>query len=270
MMSLRAKVYHTLIRSEKKGDLSWYVDLFIITLIFANVIVIFISSINEIALEYEVIFRYFEYFTIIIFTIEYILRLWTANLDPAYKNSFLGTLKYAVSPMAIIDFLAILPFYLTFVGIDLRLIRIFRVFRIFRLFKIVRYVSALNVINDVVRQKREELIISVIFISILLVVSSTVMYHIENEAQPEAFSSIPQTMWWGIATLTTVGYGDIYPITPMGHLLGGIIALFGIGMFALPTGILASGFSQEIARRKKTGATCPCCGQKLGQVQEQP
>lgn len=94
----------------------------------------------------------------------------------------------------------------------------------------------------------------------MLLITSTLMYYIENEAQPENFSSIPQTMWWGIATLTTVGYGDIYPITGFGKLLGGLIAILGIGLFALPTGILASGFSEQLARGNTNSNKCPNCG----------
>lgn len=121
--------------------------------------------------------------------------------------------------------------------------------------------TALALINRVVNQKKEELVISLIFTLFLLLITSTLMYYIENEAQPENFSSIPETMWWGIATLTTVGYGDIYPVTPLGQFIGGVIAVIGIGLFALPTGILASGFSEELSNRKENANCCPTCGQ---------
>lgn len=138
-----------------------------------------------------------------------------------------------------------------------------RIFRIFRLFKIARYVEALSFITRVFKKKKEELVISLIFTLFLLIIAATLMYYVENEAQPENFASIPETMWWGIATLTTVGYGDIYPVTPAGQFLGGVIAIIGIGLFALPTGILASGFSEEIASTKQQQDCCPTCGRPL-------
>lgn len=262
-MQIRKVVYHSLLKSNKIGDLSWFVDLFIIGLILLNVVAILLQSIPTLDRRFYQEFEWFELFSIVVFTAEYLLRLWTANLNPKFHKPISGTIRYTFTPMAIIDLLSVLPFYLAFVGMDLRLLRIMRVFKIFRLFKIARYISALNIINHVFRKKREELVISLIFTLFLLLIASTLMYYVENEVQPDVFSSIPHTMWWGIATLTTVGYGDVYPITPLGHLLGGIIALFGIGLFALPTGILASGFSQELEQKRRNKSVCPTCGQKL-------
>lgn len=237
--------------------------MFIITLIILNVIAIVLESIEPLRQEYQAQFDYFEIFSVIVFTLEYVLRIWTANLIPEYNKPIIGNLRYAFTPLAIIDLLAFLPFYLTFLGVDLRLLRMLRIFRIFRLFKIARYVEALSFITRVFRKKKEELAISLIFTAFLLLIASTLMYYVENIAQPEHFSSIPETMWWGIATLTTVGYGDIYPVTPLGQFLGGMIAVIGIGLFALPTGILASGFSDEISRRKQQDDYCPTCGQQI-------
>lgn len=261
--AVRRRIHNILSVSKKTGDLSWYFDVFIISLIVLNVIAIVLESIAPLRLEFKTYFENFEIFSVVIFTVEYVLRVWTANLIPVYKKPVAGNIKYALTPLAVIDLLAILPFYLPFVGVDLRLLRVLRIFRIFRLFKIARYVEALSFINRVFGRKKEELIISLIFTLFLLLFASTLMYYVENEVQPEVFSSIPETMWWGIATLTTVGYGDVYPITPLGHLLGGVIAIIGIGLFALPTGILASGFSEEISRRKQQGETCPTCGQSI-------
>jgi voltage-gated potassium channel len=260
---MKKQIHNLLTVSKRSGGMSWYIDAFIITLIILNVIAIVLESIEPLRLQFQVYFYIFELFSVIIFTIEYVLRVWTANLIPEYKKPVTGNLKYALTPLAIIDLLAFLPFYLPFIGFDLRLLRILRIFRIFRLFKIARYVEALSFINRVFKQKREELLISLMFTVLLLLVSSTLMYYVENQAQPDQFSSIPETMWWGIATLTTVGYGDMYPVTPLGQFLGGIIALIGIGLFALPTGILASGFSDEIARKKLKDESCPTCGQAM-------
>lgn len=264
-MLMKERIYKILTVSEKTGDLSWFFDIFIITLISLNVLVIVLESIAPLKARYENGFYYFEIFSVIIFSIEYILRVWTANVNPAYRKPFTGNLRYAFTPLAIIDLLAVLPFYLPFVGVDLRLLRMLRLFRLFRLFKIARYIKALSLINRVVKEKKEELTISIVFTFFMLLITSTLMYYVENEAQPENFSSIPATMWWGIATLTTVGYGDVYPITGLGKLLGGGIAIIGIGLFALPTGILASGFSEELSKDKQKSNFCSHCGQEYKQ-----
>jgi voltage-gated potassium channel len=260
---MNQRIYAVLSESKRPGDISWYFDLFIISLILLNVLAILLESVEGLHVRYSKVFNYFEISSVVVFTIEYILRVWTANLDPRFKSTFFGNVRFALTPMAIIDLLAFLPFYLTFTTVDMRFIRALRIFRIFRLFKITRYIIALSLMNRVFRQKREELIISLIFTLFLLLMASNMMYYVENEAQPRIFSSIPETMWWGIATLTTVGYGDIYPVTPLGQFLGGVIAIIGIGLFALPTGILASGFSEELTRIRKGSGFCPTCGQEL-------
>lgn len=260
---MKRRIYKILSVSNKSGDLSWYFDVFIISLIILNVVAIILESIQPLRDQYYHQFFIFEIFSVIIFTVEYILRVWTANLHPKYRKPIKGNIKFAFTPLAIIDLLAFLPFYLPFIGIDLRFFRIVRIVRLFRLFKIVRYVEALSFINRVVKKKKEELVLSLIFMVFLLLVASTLMYYVEHAAQPEEFSSIPDAMWWGIVTITTLGYGDIYPITSLGRILGGVIALIGVGFFALPTGILASGFSEEISIRKQEGEICPTCGSKL-------
>ena len=154
------------------------------------------------------------------------------------------------TPMAMIDLLAILPFYLAFWVTDLRFIRILRLLRIFRVIKVVRYSKALYTFGVVAKEKKEELVIVAVLGGIAIFMASALMYFVENEAQPNAFASIPHAMWWAVATLTTVGYGDITPITGLGKFLGAIIALVGIGMFALPAGILGSAFVEEFEIRR--------------------
>jgi len=260
MATFRHKVYEILEVSKQRDDLSWYVDVFIMTLIVLNVIALILESIEPLLLQYRTFFFWFEAISVLIFSIEYILRIWSANEDPRYRKPFTGNIRYAFTPLLIIDILAILPFFLPFLGIDLRSFRILRIFRIFRIFKVARYIKALTLINDVVREKREELAIAIFFTMFMLLITSTVMYYVENSAQPEQFSNIPETMWWGIATLTTVGYGDVYPITPIGKLLGGMIAIIGVGLFALPAGILASGFSDQLSKSRNDYKYCPHCG----------
>lgn len=259
---MKKQVYDILSGVGKFGRL---INTILIVLITTNVIAIVLESEPDIGKPYEHFFNGFELFSVVIFSMEYVLRLWTANENPAYRKPFTGNLSYAIQPLPIIDFLAILPFYLPFVGIDLRLLRVLRVLRIFRIFKIVRYVKALSLITTVLKDRREELTVSTILMFFMLLITSTLMYYIENDAQPEHFSSIPKTMWWGIATLTTVGYGDVYPITGLGKFLGGMIAIIGVGLFALPAGLLASGFSEELSKKnKKKAQICPHCGKEIG------
>ena len=226
-------------------------DIFIITLITLNVVAVILATVERLDSQYQYYFRIFEIFSVTIFTIEYLLRLWVCTINRNFRNSITGRIKYIFTPFAIIDLLAILPFYLPMIiPLDLRFVRAVRFFRLFRLFKLGRYSKALLLLKKVLKEKKEELILVIFVVFLLLIIFSSLMYFIEKEAQPEAFSSIPEAMWWGIITLTTVGYGDVYPITPLGKILGALIAFLGIGMFALPAGILGSGLV-EVARKKE-------------------
>ena len=211
---------------------------------------------------YEPIFIFVEVASVLIFTVEYLLRVWSSPENPKYANPVSGRLRYILSATAVIDLLAILPFYLAFLPIDLRFIRIIRLFRLFRLLKIARYLKALNLIKDVLHEKKEQIYLSIMFIAFLLIIVSTVMFYVETEAQPDVFTSIPASMWWGIETLTTVGYGDMLPVTAFGRLLGGIISVLGIGLFALPAGILSSGLTEHMQKPGKNHKIkkCPHCG----------
>jgi len=236
--------------------------IFMIILIILNVLSVMVETVEEIAEQYADILLYFEYFSVAIFSIEYFLRIWCCNVNKKYSG-IIGRIKFLFTPMALIDLLSIMPFYLSILmTLDLRFIRLVRLLRIFRLFKIGRYSSAYTLINHVIIAKKEYLTITMIFVITLLIISSCMMYFIEHEAQPQVFSSIPATMWWGIVTLTTVGYGDAYPITPLGKLLSAMLALLGIGLFALPAGILASGFSEEI-QKQHSRKLCPYCGKDV-------
>lgn len=252
------------------GDLpSKLFDIFIMTLISLNVITVILGTVDYLYSRYMLFFWAFEIFSVSVFTIEYLLRLWTCTTDSRFKSFIKGRIRFAVTPLALVDLLAILPFYLPMIiPLDLRFIRALRLFRLFRLFKMGRYSEALKTFGNVLKEKKEELVIAVFSVLIILVIASSLMYFIENETQPEAFSSIPAAMWWGAATLTTVGYGDIYPITPIGKFLGAIIALLGIGMFALPAGILSSGFAEEIQRKHENRRICPHCGKDTAESPE--
>jgi voltage-gated potassium channel len=240
---------------------------FIYGLIILNVITLILESFKELSISFSDYFYYFEVFSVIIFSIEYLLRLWTSDLDKTLKgNSLRKRLKFAFSTLGLIDLIAILPFYLPLIfPFDLRILRILRLFRLLRIFKLGRYSKSLNTITSVLKNTKSELAITGFVAFILLVLSSTIMYYFENEVQPEKFASIGHSFWWAVATLTTVGYGDVFPITAMGKIMSGIIALIGIGFIALPTGIISSAFIERIQEQKKEKNICKCpnCGTEL-------
>ena len=240
------------------GDIpSKVFDICIMTLITLNVAAVILATVESLDSQYQYYFRIFEVFSVTVFSLEYLLRLWTCTLNENFRNPITGRLRYILTPFALIDLLAILPFYLPMIiPLDLRFIRAVRLFRLFRLFKIGRYSKAVLMLKRVLKEKKEELVLVVFVVFLLLIIFSSLMYFIEKEAQPEAFSSIPEAMWWGIITLTTVGYGDVYPITSLGKILGALIAFLGIGMFALPAGILGSGLVEAIQKKEK-------CDEKL-------
>ena len=218
-MKIKKRVYEIL-EVSTPGDLSSRTfDIFIMTLIILNVIATILETVKSLSFQYILFFRTFEIFSVIIFTIEYALRIWSCSFNEKYRHPILGRIRFILTPLLIVDLLAILPFYIPMIiPIDLRFLRILRLFRIFRIFKMGRYSKAFRMIGNVIRAKKEELLISVFVMVILLVFCSSLMYIIENEVQPEAFSSIPSAMWWGVTTLTTVSYGDVYPITYFGEI----------------------------------------------------
>lgn len=183
------------------------------------------------------------------------------DLSPARAR-----LCYMVSFMAVIDLLSILPFYISFIPVDLRVLRMLRIVRLFRVFKINRYTTALASIGSVFKAKKQQLFSSVFVVLLLMVIAAVLMYNIENAAQPETFDNAFSALWWAVATFTTVGYGDIYPVTAAGKILSAIIAILGIGLVAVPTGIISSGFIEQMdSGEPETDQKhfCPYCGHKL-------
>lgn len=273
----------------RPGDTaSLLVDVFIIGLILLNVVGVVIETVPSIQRTYGTALYAFEIFSVTAFTIEYVARVWSCIESPEYNGAVRGRLRFMRTPLAIIDVLAVAPFYLPILGVtlagDLRVLRALRLLRIVRVAKLGRYLPAFLSLMRVVKRKKEELVLSFTVLSILLVIAASLMFYAEHEAQPEIFSSIPATMWWAVATLTTVGYGDVYPVTVAGKVLASAVAILGIGLFALPAGILASGLQEEwaemtTARRKAVALpvtwrvedkeaadqadVCPHCGEPL-------
>jgi len=185
------------------------------------------------------------------FLLEYAARVWVQGENPMYNEGLIGRLRYVVTPAAVLDLLAIAPILVTFAGSEAFLLRLFRVFRVLRLARLGRFSQAMGNVIEAIRSRRHELWLSVGAALVLLVLSATVLYLVEGEDQREAFGSIPRAMWWAVATLTTVGYGDVYPVTVLGRIFASITAIAGIALIAMPTGILAAAFSDAMQGQKK-------------------
>jgi len=252
MEKIRKGLFEILEKDDGDNRLSRRFDLFIMIMIFLNMIAVIMETVATVYIKYEYFFEWFEIISVVVFTLEYVGRIWTCTLIERYRHPIKGRIKFILSPIGLIDLLAILPFYLPFImSIDGRILRLLRLFRLVRIFKMGRYSTAFQMIANVLNRRKEELLVTLTIVLLVLVLASSLMYYVEHEVQPEAFSSIPATMWWGVATLTTVGYGDVYPITSIGRVLGAFIAIMGVGIFALPAGIIASGFEAEIRKKSE-------------------
>jgi len=246
---------------ESKADK--FINAFIITLIILNVIAVMMETVASIHDKYKLFFEWFDRISVYIFTIEYVLRVWSCTHDPRYKGSIKGRIKYMLTPGALIDLLAFSPYYI-FPGLDFRELRILRLMRFFRLFRLTAYTKSAQMIFNVFKSKLNELVLSFIMVLFLIIIASCLLYFAEHNAQPDSFSSIPATIWWAVVTLTTTGYGDMAPDTTIGKILASAIMLIGVALFALPAGIITVGFLEEFRfARKYKGRNCPHCGMPL-------
>lgn len=248
-MTRREKIA-TLLDEDSTLWLSRVINIVIITTIIVTIISIILESVPELEQQFSPIFYTIEGFSLLIFTVEYLLRVWSSPDSKAFygRRPLKARIRYVFTPMALIDLLAILPGILSLFSVDLRFLRVIRLLRIF---KLTRYSSTMNTLLTVIRRESRSFFSVIFVLIIILIIASSGIYLIERDAQPEVFSSIPQSMWWTIVTLSTVGYGDAIPITPMGKVFGGVIMIVGIGIVALPAGILASAFSEQLHKNKK-------------------
>jgi len=248
--SLRRKTYDFLELGSFGGRAAATFEVFMIVMILANVLAVALETVPSLWARYEVFFLFFDRFSVFIFSCEYLARIWASAEREVVdgESAFRRRLRYGLSPFAIIDLLAILPFFLgAFFSADLRALRIFR---LLRLFKLVRYSPALSSLGHVIYAERRALFAALIVMIGLQVFAATMMYMVERYAQPDAFGSIPDALWWAMATLTTVGYGDVVPITAAGKIVAGCVMILGLAFYAIPIGIIASGFTDEVHRRE--------------------
>ena len=249
-LSPRRAIYEVIEEGPTDHALPKIVDAALVALICINVLAVILETVPALFQAYGTLFRAIELISVAVFTVEYVVRLWVAPEHMPYSglSASRARFKYALTPYAIIDLLAVLPFYLTFLfPWDLRLLR---VFRLIRFFKLARYSTGLRSLGRAVQSEWRALAACLIIMAGLILVAGTLMYAAERNAQPDEFGSIPHALWWAVVTLTTVGYGDVVPMTTGGRMLGGVVMLFGLAMFALPLGIVATAFAQEVHRRE--------------------
>lgn len=250
-VSMRQRVFETLEAGRTETRLGKFADYGLMALITLNVIAVMLETIPEVHQAHGRSFVIFEIFSVAIFTIEYGLRVWSAPEHPGerYKSPIRGRIRYMLTPMALIDLAVILPAYLVvFFGVDLRILRIVRLLRIARL---TRYSSAMTLLFQVLRDESRNIGAALFVLIVMMVLAASAVFVAENRVQPDVFGTIPQALWWAVITMTTIGYGDVIPVTTMGRLFGGIIGIFSVGMVALPAGILASGFNEALHRRRR-------------------
>lgn len=252
------KIIHGLVEKGENGKrINKNFDKFILWLITLSVVSVILESVDDVEREIGAILYWFNLLAVVIFSLEYILRIYISDITHPSKSRTKSILKFIFSFYGIVDLLAIMPFFLPMIiPIDLRFLRVVRLTWVLRILKVNRYNNSLNLIWSVLKEKKEELAVTGFLTFLILLVSSFLMYYIEGDVQPENFPNIAASFWWAVATLTTVGYGDVYPITAAGKVISGIIAILGIGIVALPTGIIGAGFMNKIEEKRNGKEKC--------------
>lgn len=266
-------LYYLVNENDESNRLSKWFNYFLMSLIILSVIEMALETDHEIFDPYSDYFLGFDFFSVMVFSAEYVIRIMTAHLaDKEYithRSRWKSIRRYIFSFAGIVDLLSILPFYLNFMSLDLRVLRILRLFRFLRVFKFARYNNSIKLIGEVIRDKRSELGVIMGLIIMIMIIASFIMYYAEHGVQKEAFSNVFGCFWWAIVTMTTIGYGDVFPVTYLGKIVGGVMALLGIGLVAMPTGIISAGFLEKVnekydkEKEEDKKHYCPYCGHKL-------
>jgi len=246
---LRRRVYEVLEEGAVGDALSVTIDRLLVALILINLVAVALESIPDLDAAYAPLFMLIEYISLVVFTVEYGLRLWSAVDGPhAHMAPVRARLRYAASPAGIVDLIAVLPFWFAMLVPDA--LRVILVFRIVRFLKIARYSPAMRSLLDVLYRERRALFGSFAILIGTALVAAALMYLAERHVQPDKLGTIPDALWWAIVTLSTIGYGDVVPITPLGKFIAVISVFLGMIMIALPVGIIATAFAEQIHRRE--------------------
>jgi voltage-gated potassium channel len=268
LLRARHRVHELLFGSDVEHKGQRFVRIFIASLICLSVLSVILESEAAIAEKYATLFYILEIVTVTLFSVEYLLRLWSIVDDEKYSHPIVGRLRYMVTPFALIDLFAVLPFYLPLLlPFDLRFIRMFRLIRLARVFKIGQYSASLATLNRVFQAKKSEIATAFFVLLLILIFSSTVMYYIEHTAQPKIFSSIPRSFWWAAATLSKVP-GDMTPITAWGKVFAVITAFCGLGVFAVPSAIFVSGLIEEVQHKNDEVIICSRCKEEIARKEK--
>ena len=262
-MALR-QIYHITydVVSGSTSRRSQVFQVIITALIVLNIVFVILETEHDIRQGNEELFELVENVSLTVFVIEYATRLAVYRANPKYANRRFGLLRLIGSPLMLVDLAVILPFFLPFLGVDARVVRIIRLLRLFSVFKLARVSVSMRLFGTVIREKMPDMMMALFVLFILLTLASSLMYFLEKDAQPDKFSSIPSSMWWGVVTLTTIGYGDTVPVTPLGKLIAAGVAILGIAVFAIPAGIMASAFS-DVRQKLQKQNFCPNCGEPI-------
>jgi voltage-gated potassium channel len=236
-MTLRHRTANILHRPESPSALGRRVNLFLALLIFLNVVAMVVDTVPSLPQQWHDALAVFETVSFVVFAVEYVARIWSVVELEKFRKPVAGRMRFALRVLPLVDLLALLSYFAPF---DLRFLRLLRVVRLLRVLHLTEYDKPMRAIGRSIRARKKLLVISFVSMLMMIFFAASGMYFIEREAQPKAFASIPDAMWWAVMTLTTVGYGDVYPITPLGKFFAAIIATCGIAVFALPMAILTA------------------------------
>ena len=249
-MTSISKYLYECLENPRKSKWGVITQSIIIFMIILNIVGMSLDTVEELHTEYANLFDFIEFGTVTFFTLELLIRYIVIGNQMEYKG-FTGRVKFTFTPFTLIDILSILPTFLTLFGFSSSFLRILRLFRIFKLFRMTKTSSFDRAIRRVFVTERENLIMTFSSIGIILIIFTFLVYFAENDAQPQIFSSIPKTLWWAIVTLSTVGYGDMYPISIIGRIITTIITMIGIAFYAIPGGLFTAALIEEINMEKK-------------------
>lgn len=253
---LRKQLFHILHKPARDNPWARYINYLLAALITANALLVAIETVPTLGAVYRPYFTAFEIFSTSIFALEYLARLWVSVEQGRYDHPIYGRIRYALSPLPILDLIVIVTFWS---AVDLRFLRVARMVRLLRVLNMEHFEQTLDRLGAALRRRREMLIVAVVMMVLCIYAAAAILYQVEHKTQPGVFSSIPQTLWWAMTTLTTIGYGDMVPVTPLGKLCAGLVSVFGIGVFALPTAIVTAAIV-EAGASDQSQFVCRHCG----------